>query len=127
MQLSHISLCQRDHQKAMAPGEEAVALSRNRGDTANLARALSCLGWAALLGGDHERAAHWYEQSLALYKEPGDKTIAAERLEGRACAAGTRGEAGLAAGSSAPPRRQASGARPGNVRCGSHTWPPPAP
>ena len=97
IQLSHISLFQRDHQKAVAPGEEAVALSRNRGDTANLARALNCLGWAALLGGDHERAAHWYEQSLALYKEPGDKTIAAERLEGLACAAGARGEAGLAA------------------------------
>jgi hypothetical protein len=97
MQLSHISLCQRDHQKAMAPGEEAVALSRNRGDTANLARALSCLGWAALLGGDHERAAHWYEQSLALYKESGDKKIAAESLEGLACVAGARDEAGLAA------------------------------
>jgi hypothetical protein len=78
-------------------GEEAVVLSRNRGYEASLARALNCLGWAALLGGDHERAAHWYEQSLALYKEPGEKTIAAESLEGLACVMGARGEAGLSA------------------------------
>ena len=40
---------------------------------------------------------NWYEQSLALYKEPADKTIAAESLEGLACVAGARGEAGLSA------------------------------
>src|SRR5215218_7352129 len=97
IQLSHISLFQRDHQKAMTLGEEAAVLSRNRGYGANLARALNCLGWATLLGGDHERAAHWYEQSLAMYKEPGDKMIAAESLEGLACVAGARGESRLSA------------------------------
>ena len=97
IQLSHISLFQRDHQKATAPGEEAVALSRDPGHEANLARALNCLGWAALLQGDHKRAKDWYEQSLALYKEPDDKTIAAESLEGLACVAGAGGEAGLSA------------------------------
>jgi predicted ATPase/class 3 adenylate cyclase len=97
LQLSYISLFQGEHQKAMALGEEAVALSQNRGYTANLARALNCLGWAALLGGDQEGAAAWYVQSLALYKDPADKTIAAESLDGLACVAGARGEAGLSA------------------------------
>jgi Tetratricopeptide repeat len=74
-----------------------VALSRDRGYEVSLARALNCLGWAALLQGNHERAEDWYEQSLALYKEPADETIAAESLEGLACVMGARGEAGLSA------------------------------
>jgi tetratricopeptide (TPR) repeat protein len=97
LQLGHISLFQGDHQKAMALGEEAVMLSRNRGHEASLARALNCLGWASLLEGNHEGAEDWYEQSLALYKEPADKTIAAESLAGLACVMGARGEGGLSA------------------------------
>ena len=42
--LGYISLFSRDHLKATALGEEAVMLSRERGYTADLARALNCLG-----------------------------------------------------------------------------------
>ena len=72
-------------------------LSRERGYTADLARALNCLGWARLLEGDHERARDSYAQSLAMYTELGNGAIAAESLEGLACAAGPRGDAGRSA------------------------------
>ena len=95
--LGYISLFSRDHLKAKALGEEAVMLSRERGYTADLARALNCLGWARLLEGDHERARDSYAQSLAMYTELGNGAIAAESLEGLACAAGPRGDAGRSA------------------------------
>src|SRR3712207_7048743 len=44
--------------------------------------ALNNLGWAALLQGDHERAKTYYEESLMLCKELGDKMIASNSLEG---------------------------------------------
>ena len=97
IELGYISLFQGDLPKATALGEEAATLSRERRYAANLARALNCLGWAALLAGDHERADDRYQQSLALYRILGDETLAAEGLEGLACAAGTRGETGRSA------------------------------
>jgi predicted ATPase len=93
IKLGYISLSRGDHVKATTLGEEAVTLSRQRGHTAGLARALNCLGWAALLREDHARAGGRFVQSLELYEELGDSTIAAESLQGLACAAGAGGEA----------------------------------
>src|SRR3712207_7937329 len=59
--------------------------------------ALNNLGWSALLQGDHEWAKTYYEESLMLCKELGDKMIASESLEGMACVAGTRGASERAA------------------------------
>jgi hypothetical protein len=87
-----VFLLQGNHSEATLLGEEAAKESRERGYTAGLARALNCLAWTSLLRGDPERASESYEQSLTLYKESGDQTIAAESLEGLACAAGARGQ-----------------------------------
>ena len=92
IKLGYVFLLQGNHSEATLLGEEAAKESRERRYTAGLARALNCLGWASLLRGDPERASESYEQSLTLYKESGDQTIAAESLEGLACAAGARGQ-----------------------------------
>lgn len=92
-------LLQGDCERATALNEEAVALCRERrgGLVAGLGEhaqtALNNLGWVALVRGDHERANTLYVESLVLSEELGDKLIAAESLEGLACAAGARGEA----------------------------------
>jgi DNA-binding CsgD family transcriptional regulator len=96
-------LLQGDCERATALNEEAVALCRERrgGLVAGLGEhaqtALNNLGWVALVQGNHERANALHVESLALSEELGDKLIAAESIEGLACAAGTRGEAERAA------------------------------
>ena len=47
--------------------------------------------------GDHNRASELFEESVALCKELGDKSTAAESLEGLACTAAAKGEAERAA------------------------------
>jgi predicted ATPase/DNA-binding SARP family transcriptional activator/DNA-binding CsgD family transcriptional regulator len=91
--LGHELLLQGDHERAAALNEEAVALYRERGyRNARLEFPLDHLGWAALLGGDYERSKTLHEESLRLCQELGDKLVAAECLDGLACAAGARGE-----------------------------------
>ena len=49
------------------------------------------LGWAALLRGDHERARSYFEESLTLCKELGEKLTASDSLEGLACVLASEG------------------------------------
>jgi non-specific serine/threonine protein kinase len=60
-----------DHDRALALGEEAVALAREQPDRRVLAQALHILGQAVGLGGggDPERAAALFGESLALQRE----------------------------------------------------------
>ncbi len=58
-----------------------------------LPRALDTLGWAALLGGEPERAKAVLAENLALCKELGDMGTLLMSLEGLACVAGAEGEA----------------------------------
>ena len=62
-----------------------------------LPRALDTLGWAALLGGEPERARAVLAESLTLSRALGDKGTLLMSLEGLACVAGAEGE-GLRAG-----------------------------
>jgi predicted ATPase/DNA-binding SARP family transcriptional activator/DNA-binding CsgD family transcriptional regulator len=85
--LGYESLLQGDVERGAILNEEAATLLRERGHKGKLQYALDNLGWAALLRGDHERARQLYQESLRLCRELGDRTIAAESLEGMACAA----------------------------------------
>ena len=92
--LGYTLLLQHDYERAAALNEEAAALYREQGyKDARLEVPLDNLGWAALLGGDLERARTLHEESLILCRELGNKRIAAESLEGLACAAGVRKKA----------------------------------
>ena len=95
--LGHIYLLEGDHERATGLIEEAVSILRGRRRKDDLEFALDNLGWAALLGGDHDRAEALHKESLVLCRELGDRYIASESLEGLACSAGARGEAGRAA------------------------------
>ena len=77
--------------------EEAVALLRERGYRGILTNAIDTLAWAALLGGDHERAPALHREGLALCKDLNDRVTAAANFEGLACKAATTGEAGKTA------------------------------
>ena len=55
------------------------------------------LGWASQLQGDHERARTFFQESLMVCKELGDKMIASDSLEGMACLCAAEGEAERAA------------------------------
>jgi hypothetical protein len=59
----------------------------------NEAGYLDNLGWAALVGGDHERAKALLKEGLALCRDQGVKHIAAESLDGLASVAASWGEA----------------------------------
>jgi predicted ATPase/DNA-binding SARP family transcriptional activator/DNA-binding CsgD family transcriptional regulator len=84
--MGYESLLQGDVERGAILNEEAARLMRERGHKGKLQYALDNLGWAALLQGDRERARQLYEESLRLCRELGDITIAAESLEGLACA-----------------------------------------
>jgi predicted ATPase/class 3 adenylate cyclase len=104
-----------DYERAMEQLEECLALSRGLGDAGLLSAALISLGYEFLLQGDHERATalnaeaaallrgddeqarDLLKESLALSGELGDGLNAAESLDGLACTAAARGEAGRAA------------------------------
>ena len=68
-----------------------------RKHTSYLADALVNLGWAALLGGDPERARTLYAESMRRCLELGDTRAAPETLLGLAYAVEARGEAERAA------------------------------
>jgi hypothetical protein len=55
--------------------------------------ALDTLGWAALLGGEPERAKSQFAENLTLSKQLGNKVTLSMSLEGLACVAGAEGEA----------------------------------
>jgi predicted ATPase/DNA-binding CsgD family transcriptional regulator len=94
-------LLQGDQQRATTVNSEATALVRkqgtNLGGHSRLPGTLERLGWATLLGGDQPQAKTWHEENLRLSQKLGNKLIAAESLEGLACAVGTKGEAERAA------------------------------
>jgi DNA-binding CsgD family transcriptional regulator len=86
---------QGDHQRATRLTEEALELARERGRgfEGMLPRAIENVGWAALLGGEPQRAKAQFEESFTLSKELGDKATIVASLEGLACVAGANGEA----------------------------------
>jgi predicted ATPase/DNA-binding CsgD family transcriptional regulator len=94
-------MLQGDQERARTLIEEATTLvrrQRQRGRVRGPVKGpLERLGWAAFLLGDQERAKIWYEENLRLSQELGNKLIAAESLEGLACAVGTKEEAERAA------------------------------
>ena len=72
-------------------GEVNERRDKNSGYKRSLDLALDNLGWAALLQGDHDRSRPFYEESLVVCKDLGDKAVASESLDGMACVAGTKG------------------------------------
>jgi DNA-binding CsgD family transcriptional regulator len=99
--LGYEFMLQGDQERATTLIEEATTLVRRLGQRRRpggpVKGPLERLGWATLLLGDHERAKTWYEEHLRLSQGLGNKLIAAESLEGLACAVGTKGEAERAA------------------------------
>jgi predicted ATPase/DNA-binding SARP family transcriptional activator/DNA-binding CsgD family transcriptional regulator len=96
--LGYSLLLRGDHERAAALNEEAAALYRERGYRyGRLEFPIDNLGWAALAGGDHERSSTLHKESLVLCRQLGDRIVAVESLEGLACAAEARGEAGRSA------------------------------
>src|SRR5215210_1124021 len=84
-------------ERAAELNEEAAALFRQQGRRGDLQYVLVNLGWVALLQGDVERAETLYKESLVLCRELGDRLTASENLDGLACSAGERRDAGRAA------------------------------
>jgi len=70
-----------------------LARERRRGFMGLLSRPLDNLGWAALLGGELERAKAQFAENLTLSKVRGNKGTLLMSLEGLACVAGAEGEA----------------------------------
>jgi predicted ATPase/DNA-binding CsgD family transcriptional regulator len=99
--LGYEFMLQGDQERATTLIEEATTLVRRQGQRRRpggpVKGPLERLGWATLLLGDKERAKTWYEEHLRLSQELGNKLIAAESLEGLACAVGPKGEAERAA------------------------------
>jgi predicted ATPase/DNA-binding CsgD family transcriptional regulator/Tfp pilus assembly protein PilF len=92
--LGYTLLLRGDYDRAAALNEEAAALYREQGYTkARLEFPLDNLGWAALMRGDTEKAQALHRESLTLCHELGNKLIAAESIDGLACAAGAMGQA----------------------------------
>ena len=91
--LGYEFLLRGDYERATTIIEEAVALYREQGYRyARLEFPLDNLGWAALLHGDEEKARVLHLESLTICRVLGNKLVAAENLEGLACAAAVWGE-----------------------------------
>jgi predicted ATPase/class 3 adenylate cyclase len=71
---------QGDYDRAEALHREALALSRERGDTTGVARALGNLGVVAFDRGDDDQATTFLDESLALAREIGDQFLIATAL-----------------------------------------------
>jgi len=71
---------QGDYDRAEALHCEALALSRERGDTTGVARALGNLGVVAFDRGDDDQATTFLEESLTLAREIGDQLLIATAL-----------------------------------------------
>jgi len=91
--LGYTLLLEGNYERATTLNEEAAALLREQRHSGDLQYAVDNLGWAALVRRDHQGARKLFEESLRLCWELGDRTIAAESLEGLACVAEAGGEA----------------------------------
>ncbi len=67
-------------------------LAHELNDRPSIAYALGIMGWAAFLQGDGEKAEKCTEDSLALYKEIGDRRMIAWGLRSLGPVPGRRGE-----------------------------------
>ena len=83
---------QGDYDRAEALHREALALSRERGDTTGIARALGNLGVVAFDRGDDDQATTFLEESLALAREIGDQLLVATALNDLGSVAYKRGD-----------------------------------
>ncbi|MBO0789776.1 MAG: tetratricopeptide repeat protein, partial [Ktedonobacteraceae bacterium] len=77
----HLAYRLRDLTMARALQEESVALSREVGDTQNLAGALSGLGWTLYRQKDAAATAGLLQESVAAARESGDQWAIANTLE----------------------------------------------
>jgi predicted ATPase/transcriptional regulator with XRE-family HTH domain len=83
---------QGDYAGAAALGEEALALLRELGDTAGIARTAHLLGDTASDVGDYAQAAAMLEEGLALFEALGDVSNVANLLNDLGVVARRRGE-----------------------------------
>jgi predicted ATPase/class 3 adenylate cyclase len=87
---------QGDQRRARPCFDEALAIRRERGDTAGIARSLSNLATLAAELGDLAQAQALYEQSLAAFRQVGDDWGAAMVLGNLGIVATDRGEPAIA-------------------------------
>jgi tetratricopeptide (TPR) repeat protein len=83
---------QGDYLRATALHTESLALWRELGDRAGVARALNSLGLVAMKQGDYERATALFEESLALRRALGDRWSIAATLNNLGGVAGEQGD-----------------------------------
>jgi predicted ATPase/class 3 adenylate cyclase len=96
LSLGYEFLLEGNLERAAELNEEAETLFRKQGRRGDLRHVLPNLGWVALLQGDHERVEAVHEECLVLCRDLGDRLTASESIEGLACTAGAKGEAGRA-------------------------------
>ena len=77
---------------SLALHEEALALSRELGDTPNSAESLRCVGRVTLLHGDYARGTQLLHEALALFREMGDSWSIGLSLNNLGNAARARGD-----------------------------------
>ncbi len=91
--LSEVAHDQGDDRRAVALGEESLALFRALDEKRGIAHALTHLGEAAQAGGEGGRALALYKEALALYWHVGELSHLARCLEGLAEAMYALGQA----------------------------------
>jgi predicted ATPase/class 3 adenylate cyclase len=79
-------------EKATLLLEEALVLSRQQGDSKDLAASLYEAGWTAAVQGNHERARALLEEGLAAARESGYEWVASSVLNALANVAASRGD-----------------------------------
>ena len=87
---------QGDYAQAVALWEESLALERELGNRAGVAKTLGNLGLVAYRQGEYARAATLHQESLALFRELGDKWGVANALSNLGNVAGAQGDYALA-------------------------------
>jgi tetratricopeptide (TPR) repeat protein len=88
---------QGDLDRALALGNESLALRRRFGDRNGVSVSLANLGWTVLERGEGRRAAAFFREALSMYLEAGNRRGLAYSLTGLATLAVSQGRAGEAA------------------------------
>jgi DNA-binding CsgD family transcriptional regulator/tetratricopeptide (TPR) repeat protein len=87
-----IAMEQRDFERAIVLSEEGLALSREFGDKASAAAALSTLGYVALLRNENERALALFEKAIGLAHDVGNAAALSLSVHGLALTFMQKGE-----------------------------------
>ena len=102
---------QGDEERALALGEESLALFREIGDRAGIGRALNLLGVVAEDRGDYDRATTLFEEALALHREDDDHPWTAHALRHLGLVTYGRGDLGAGGGADRGGTRAQPGTR----------------